>query len=338
MAGFRDRPLAGGVRVTVSDVTGSEWIITQAAATEVEGDCIPRVAAGHRLTQLAGEEAQTLAVKYQLVSEHTSMVVVAERDEKAGQLPTVVPVPHMLVEAELRYAAACPAPAVRTRRPSSSWPDAEDALACVADVGEPDAIAAADVCISLDLHDDAAQLLQAAIELEPERRDLRLKLLEACFAAGKVDEFLEIAQWLEQTRDRAAPGEWERIVIQGRQLAPHHPLFGDIGLADGSAGVGGAALLQLLSERLRAGGELPHTLEELQACGVPRPVIDELKLLQSTVLEDEATLVRAFFAILADELGAEPALVDALGSDVLHERQHRELRGRLRIVVNLMRG
>jgi Ca-activated chloride channel family protein len=107
MAGFRERPEAG-MRLTVQESSGASQVITQALGAEVDGDRIPRLAAARRLGQVPEAERSALAVKYQLVSPYTSLVVVAERaaHEKAQQLPMVVPVDHMLTEA-----VACASPA-----------------------------------------------------------------------------------------------------------------------------------------------------------------------------------------------------------------------------------
>ena len=51
-----------------------------------------------------------------------------------------------------------------------------------------------------------------------ERRDLRLKLLEIYFVGGNKEAFLQTAKSLESSRDRAPPGEWDKIVIMGRQI------------------------------------------------------------------------------------------------------------------------
>lgn len=99
MAGFRSRP-ASAVSVTIQDARGGTQVLRQAVSgTDVSGDRLPRLAAGRRLAQLPEEEARALAVRHQLVSPYTSLVVVAERaaHEKAQGLPIVVPVPHMAV-------------------------------------------------------------------------------------------------------------------------------------------------------------------------------------------------------------------------------------------------
>ena len=85
------------------------------------------------------------------------------------------------------------------------------------------------------LYDQAADLVRIAIAREPDRRDLKLKLLEVFFVWGNKEQFLQSAHELAATRDQAAPGEWEKIVIMGKQLAPEDPLF------SGGADVSGAA-------------------------------------------------------------------------------------------------
>ena len=49
------------------------------------------------------------------------------------------------------------------------------------------------------------------------------------------EQFLATARELAEARAEAPPGEWEKIVIMGKQLAPEDPLFA------GGAGLGAAA-------------------------------------------------------------------------------------------------
>jgi hypothetical protein len=66
-----------------------------------------------------------------------------------------------------------------------------------------------------------------AIEREPDRSDLRMKLLETCYAAAAMNRqgFLEVAQRASRNRDRLAEGEWEKIAFMGRQIAADTALF-----------------------------------------------------------------------------------------------------------------
>ncbi|HWF98219.1 MAG TPA: FimV/HubP family polar landmark protein [Steroidobacteraceae bacterium] len=101
------------------------------------------------------------------------------------------------------------------------------------DQGDP--LAEADFHMAYGLYDQAADLIRIAIGREPERRDLKLKLLEVFFVWGNKEQFLQTARELADSRAEAAPGEWEKIVIMGKQLAPEDPLFA------GGAAVSGAA-------------------------------------------------------------------------------------------------
>jgi pilus assembly protein FimV len=91
------------------------------------------------------------------------------------------------------------------------------------DQGDP--LAEADFHMAYGLYDQAADLVRIALEREPDRRDLRLKLLEIYFVWGNKDAFLQTAKSLEATRDRAPAGEWDKIVIMGKQICPDEPMF-----------------------------------------------------------------------------------------------------------------
>ena len=88
-----------------------------------------------------------------------------------------------------------------------------------------DPLAEADFHMAYGLYDQAADLIRIAIQREPERRDLKLKLLEVFFVWGNKEQFVEMAHELAESRDQAAAGEWDKVVIMGRQLAPDDPLF-----------------------------------------------------------------------------------------------------------------
>jgi len=91
------------------------------------------------------------------------------------------------------------------------------------DQGDP--LAEADFHMAYGLYDQAADLVNQAIAREPQRRELKLKLLEVYFVWGNREKFEQLAADLAQSRDGGAPGEWEKIVIMGRQIAADNPLF-----------------------------------------------------------------------------------------------------------------
>jgi pilus assembly protein FimV len=109
------------------------------------------------------------------------------------------------------------------------------------DQGDP--LAEADFHMAYGLYDQAADLVRIALEREPDRRDLRLKLLEIYFVWGNKDAFLQTAKGLEATRDRAPAGEWDKIVIMGKQICPDEPLFATT--AGGGRGAGALVDLNL---------------------------------------------------------------------------------------------
>jgi pilus assembly protein FimV len=102
------------------------------------------------------------------------------------------------------------------------------------DQGDP--LAEADFHMAYGLYDQAADLVRIAIAREPQRRDLKLKLLEVFFVWGNKEQFLHSAHELAATRADAAPGEWEKIVIMGKQLAPDDPLFSSGAVSGAAAG------------------------------------------------------------------------------------------------------
>jgi pilus assembly protein FimV len=118
--------------------------------------------------------------------------------------------------------------------------DVDDTLAgesaVAIDQGDP--LAEADFHMAYGLYDQAADLVRIAIQREPDRRDLKLKLLEVYFVWGNRDQFLQLAHELSATRDQSGSGEWEKVVIMGRQIAPDDPLFASGGPLAGAASAG----------------------------------------------------------------------------------------------------
>ncbi len=104
------------------------------------------------------------------------------------------------------------------------------------DQGDP--LAEADFHMAYGLYDQAADLIRIAISREPARRDLKLKLLEVFFVWGNKEQFLQTARELAGTRSESAPGEWEKILIMGKQLAPEDALFSGGGATSGAAAGG----------------------------------------------------------------------------------------------------
>jgi pilus assembly protein FimV len=188
------------------------------------------------------------------------------------------------------------------------------------EAGDP--LAEADFHMAYGLYDQAAELVQVAARREPQRRDLKLKLIEIFFVWGNRERFLEVARDMHATRAQAGPGEWDKIVIMGRQLAPDEPLFAgtgapmssdlDLELFSGAAATdfdlpGGEGPppdldLTVRSPEVRGDDSLDFLLDE------PVRGADQESALAPTV---ETPRVRA---MVADESTAEVAIED-LGLD-----------------------
>jgi hypothetical protein len=115
MAGFCWQP-ATQVKIILEAQGGDVAEVTLPISAQVTaGDAVARMAAARRLAVLPAEEARALAIRYQLASEHTSLVLVAERDgdSKSREIPVTVAVPQMLAAGwgGSAHAAAAAAPA-----------------------------------------------------------------------------------------------------------------------------------------------------------------------------------------------------------------------------------
>jgi len=68
-------------------------------------------------------------------------------------------------------------------------------------------------------------VLKKAIEREPDRSDLRMKLLETYYTAAAFNRqgFLDVVQKLE--RQSMSDADWDKIASMGRQIAPDNEIF-----------------------------------------------------------------------------------------------------------------
>jgi len=74
-----------------------------------------------------------------------------------------------------------------------------------------------------------ADVLKLALEREPERHDLRMKLLELYYSAAATNRngFLEAVQKFAHERNLLKPEEWDKIAYMGRQIASENALFAE---------------------------------------------------------------------------------------------------------------
>ena len=113
-------------------------------------------------------------------------------------------------------------PKLETARPT---PGHEETISTEAalDLDQADPLAEADFHMAYGLYDQAVDLVRMALQQSPDRNDLKLKLAEIHFVAGDTAQFLSVARDLRKTLGPG--GDWDRIVIMGRQLAPDEAMF-----------------------------------------------------------------------------------------------------------------
>ena len=105
------------------------------------------------------------------------------------------------------------------------------------DLDQSDPMAEADFHMAYGLYDQAADLIGKSVAREPDRVDLRMKLLDILFVWGKEDRFLTEASALRDTLGEDSAGDWGRVVIMGRQICPDEPLFEGETAADADVAV-----------------------------------------------------------------------------------------------------
>ena len=96
---------------------------------------------------------------------------------------------------------------------------------------QSDPVAEADFHMAYGLYDQAADLINGALQIEPERQDLLTKLCEIYFVWGNRDAFIDAAQRLNGAVGGGESADWDKIVIMGQQIAADHELFAGAGVA-----------------------------------------------------------------------------------------------------------
>lgn len=90
---------------------------------------------------------------------------------------------------------------------------------------QSDPIAEADFHMAYGLYDQAADLVNGALAVEPERTDLVAKLCEIYFVWGNRDAFVDAAERFRSLLGDREDPEWDKTVIMGQQIAGEHELF-----------------------------------------------------------------------------------------------------------------
>lgn len=88
-----------------------------------------------------------------------------------------------------------------------------------------DIIAEADVYLAYGIYQQAEELLQSAINDNPDNDAYRVKLAETYFAGKNKDAFEQLATEMNQRRNGQDTPAWQKIVAMGKEISPQHGLF-----------------------------------------------------------------------------------------------------------------
>ena len=162
-----------------------------------------------------------------------------------------------------------------------------------------DPIAEADVYLAYRRYHHAEALVREAIRNDPEREDLKLKLMEIYFAAKNRDAFETQAESLYAIQGGEGNPLWDKISVMGRELCPDHPLFmGATGLEDDADGVDEEFSLDLDQEL--AGDETDLGAETIDAS-----LDDEIEFSPAEESEEDLSLDLDFAEDSLDDLVAD---------------------------------
>ena len=102
---------------------------------------------------------------------------------------------------------------------------------------QTDPIAEADFHMAYGLYDQAADLINGALETDPSDKALMSKLCEIYFVWGNRDAFVDAATRLKMSVGDTDNTQWDKIVIMGQQIAADHDLFEGAQLAGATKAV-----------------------------------------------------------------------------------------------------
>ncbi|MGH8370303.1 MAG: FimV/HubP family polar landmark protein, partial [Gammaproteobacteria bacterium] len=141
--------------------------------------------------------------------------------KKAGSAPAPEPEPVMDHAAE----AEASDKTVMVPPPAASVNETIVGGAGAVKLDDSDPVAEADFHMAYGLYDQAADVLKKALNQDPHRRDVKMKLLEVFFTAGDGENFVDIARGLRDDMGGSPDKDWESVAIMGRQVAPDEPMF-----------------------------------------------------------------------------------------------------------------
>ena len=159
--------------------------------------------------------------------------------------------------------------------------------------GDLDPISEADVYLAYEKFDKAEALLKTAIQADPDRHELKLKLLETYFTKQDREAFEVYAEELYAALGGEESSLWQTAKDMGQGIAPENPLFGG---ADESSVVVDADITTAVEEQTWAPTQVTEVeVDESQSVfGEAEDKVDSnLKVSELELAEDSEPLPEA---------------------------------------------
>ena len=160
-------------------------------------------------------------------------IVVVEQDSAITPLDedTVITPAQAPAEADPTVVMTGIGDAAEAADETSQFDSLEDTFSSetAVNLDQSDPIAEADFHMAYGLYDQAADLINGALQVDPEGQALLTKLCEIYFVWGNRDAFIDAADRLKAAVGGGGSADWDKIVIMGQQIAGDHELFAGAG-------------------------------------------------------------------------------------------------------------
>jgi pilus assembly protein FimV len=272
-------------------------------------------------------------------------IVVVEQETVSGDLDETFEAPAPEIETSTTGEFEVPSVAPVSTDDTGQVPSLEDTFSSetAINLDQSDPIAEADFHMAYGLYDQAADLINGALSIEPDRADLLTKLCEIYFVWGNRDAFIDAAGRLKSSVGDGDSADWDKIVIMGQQIAADDALFAgasaagatkavDLSLGDDGGGETGALDMEFGDDDggadiLDLGGDSGDDIVDLGAIEESDVAADQSAVdfvLDETSEEAALSDDEQTFLAGADET-AESSIVEAVDMDATGEMPTAEM-------------
>jgi len=214
--------------------------------------------------------------------EEDDLVSTAALDDQVAQIAIAGEIAH---DATLEVAPMIPE-IPDTPAPIIAEPSLDDTFSSetAINLDQSDPVAEADFHMAYGLYDQAADLINGALEVDSDSEDLLAKLCEIYFVWGNRDAFIDAAGRMHAVAGGQGNAEWDKIVIMGQQIASDHELFSGVSAGaatrqvdlefDGSTGDTGILDLDLAAGDLSEVFDVGEQTDQTPAIGATEVEFD----------------------------------------------------------------